>query len=286
MALQNLEKLRDLFINELNSLYPREEIQIFFYLLTEEFIGLKKFETALELRKEISETALKKYKEALIDLKKEVPIQYILGKTFFYGLDFKMNSTVLIPRPETEELVDWIVGSANKKPLKILDIGTGSGCIAIALAKNLSKSEVYAIDISKSALNTARENAELNGVNVNFLEADILKTVNIEEHFDIIVSNPPYVLVSEKALMKKNVLEYEPHKALFVENNDPLLFYERITKFAVRNLKEGGLLFFEINESKGKETQQLLKNNGFRNVELKQDFLGKDRMIKAVLKRI
>ena len=286
MALQNLENLRDLFINELSSLYPREEIQIFFYLLTEEFIGLKKFETALELRKEISETALKKYKEALIDLKKEVPIQYILGKTFFYGLDFKMNSTVLIPRPETEELVDWIVGSANKKPLKILDIGTGSGCIAIALAKNLSKSEVYAIDISKSALNTARENAELNGVNVNFLEADILKTVNIEEHFDIIVSNPPYVLVSEKALMKKNVLEYEPHKALFVENNDPLLFYERITKFAVRNLKEGGLLFFEINESKGKETQQLLKNNGFRNVELKQDFLGKDRMIKAVLKRI
>lgn len=273
-------------MKELSSLYPLEEIQTFFYLLTEEFTGLKKFETALELRKEISETDLKKYRESLKDLKKEVPIQYILGKTFFYGLNFEVNSNVLIPRPETEELVDWIVGSAKKKPLKILDIGTGSGCIAIALAKNLSQSEVYAIDISKSALNTAQENADLNGVKVNFLEADILQALNIEEHFDIIVSNPPYVLVSEKSLMKKNVLEYEPHKALFVENNDPLLFYERITKFAARNLKDGGLLFFEINETKAKETRQLLMNHGFTDIELKADFLGKDRMIKAVLKQI
>lgn len=286
MVHENLKNIRDLFMKELSSLYPLEEIQTFFYLLTEEFTGLKKFETALELRKEISETDLKKYRESLKDLKKEVPIQYILGKTFFYGLNFEVNSNVLIPRPETEELVDWIVGSAKKKPLKILDIGTGSGCIAIALAKNLSQSEVYAIDISKSALNTAQENADLNGVKVNFLEADILQALNIEEHFDIIVSNPPYVLVSEKSLMKKNVLEYEPHKALFVENNDPLLFYERITKFAARNLKDGGLLFFEINETKAKETRQLLMNHGFTNIELKADFLGKDRMIKAVLKQI
>ena len=201
-------------------------------------------------------------------------------------MPFSVNNNVLIPRPETEELVDWIINTINKKDnLKILDIGTGSGCIAISLAKNLPNSKVYGLDVSSEALKVSKENAKLNGVEIDFVEENILSVCNssldVEPTFDLIVSNPPYVRELEKAEIKANVLENEPHLALFVEDDDALLFYKAICQFAVNNLSKNGLLFFEINEYLGDEMKQLFKDFNYNNVDLKQDFFGKDRMIKA-----
>jgi release factor glutamine methyltransferase len=216
-------------------------------------------------------------------LKLEIPIQYILGTTHFYGLEFKVNENVLIPRPETEELVEWIISSAvnmpNFKNVKILDIGTGSGCIAISLAKNIPNAEVFAIDISDKALATAKENADLNKVNVAFTQRNILETKDLEQQFDIIVSNPPYVRNLEKAEIKPNVLANEPHLALFVEDNDALIFYRKIAELATKNLSPEGKLFFEINQYLGKETVELLEKMHFKNSELRKDIYGNDRMI-------
>jgi release factor glutamine methyltransferase len=228
-------------------------------------------------------------------LKKEKPIQYILGETEFYGLPFLVNVNTLIPRPETEELVEWIIKSTNYEiqstKLRILDIGTGSGCIAISLAKNIPNAEVSAIDVSEKALATAKKNAEINKIVVNFINVDILKINDLAElptsnfqlptQFDIIVSNPPYVRNLEKAEIKPNVLEYEPHLALFVEDTDALLFYRKIANLAKENLSENGQLFFEINQYLGKETVELLEDLGFKNIELKKDIYGNDRMIRS-----
>lgn len=198
-----------------------------------------------------------------------------------------MNENTLIPRPETEELVEWIVAESRNSAtgsLKILDIGTGSGCIAISLAKNLPNAEVFALDVSEKALAVAKKNADTNKVKVNFIQADILKIndlVELSTHFDIIVSNPPYVRHLEKAEIKPNVLEYEPHLALFVEDTDALLFYRKIAKLAKENLAEKGKLFFEINQYLGKETLQLLEKFGFNSTELKKDIYGNDRMTRS-----
>lgn len=277
-----LKAIKHKFHDELGAVYPAEEIDSFFNILAETYYGVKRIQLATnpDLTLNDSEDILK----ALAELKNEKPIQYIIGETEFYGLNFKVNDGVLIPRPETEELVEWVLKKAKPNmPINILDMGTGSGCIAISLAKHLPQAKVFAIDISTKALNIAKKNALFNGVDVYFKEADILtlKTLSEQVEFDIIVSNPPYVREKEKQYMKPNVLDNEPHLALFVKDEDPLLFYKAITDFAINNLKENGLLFFEINEFLGNAMIDLLRNKNFENIELKQDIFKKDRMIKA-----
>ncbi|WP_394758076.1 peptide chain release factor N(5)-glutamine methyltransferase, partial [Flavobacterium sp.] len=208
--------------------------------------------------------------------------------TEFFSLPFYVNENTLIPRPETEELVDWILSNnrinESTNQIKILDIGTGSGCIAISLAKNLPNANVHAIDVSEKALATAKKNAERNNVTITFIEKNILETEDLLNTFDIIVSNPPYVRNLEKKEIHKNVLEYEPHLALFVEDNDALLFYRKIAELATKNLSENGQLYFEINQYLGKEMVELLEKYNFKNIELKKDIYGNDRMIRCVLK--
>ena len=289
-----IKQYRSHFIQELTPIYDAGEAESFFYLILEEQQHLKRIDLALNPDLTISDEAVQQWNSILEQLKKEIPIQYILGKTSFYGLDFEVNSTVLIPRPETEELVEWIIESQKPKAkshkLKILDIGTGSGCIAISLAKNISNSQVFAIDVSEKALATAKKNAQINGVNVTFLEKNILEVVTLnaveglEAQFDIIVSNPPYVRELEKQEIKKNVLDNEPHLALFVADDDALIFYRKIAELAQKNLSQDGQLFFEINQYLGKETVDLLEKMNFKNIELRKDIFGNDRMIKADLR--
>jgi len=220
-----------------------------------------------------------------------IPLQYILGESEFYDLIVKVNQSVLIPRPETEELVDWAlitsrIINGETEILKLLDIGTGSGCIAISIKKYIPLADITAIDISEAALNIARQNADLNQVEINFIQDDIFKPTNLElinSKYDLILSNPPYVTEAEKDQMLDNVLNHEPHIALFVPDNDPLVFYRAIADFALNHLKINGFLFFELNEKFGKETINLLKEKGFKEIELRQDMGGKDRMIRAVL---
>jgi release factor glutamine methyltransferase len=211
-----------------------------------------------------------------------------LGHTEFYGLQFKVNPSVLIPRPETEELVEWVLNSnLPQTAINILDIGTGSGCIAISLKKNLPNATIWAIDISAEALKTAKENAKLNDAEVHFIETDVLnqnQTFNLLPlNFNLIISNPPYVTPADKGLMHANVTDFEPHTALFVPQDDPLLFYKSIADLAAKKLIKGGLLFFEINESYGEETAVMLEEKQFKQVELRKDLSGRDRMIKASL---
>jgi release factor glutamine methyltransferase len=280
-----IKQYRTQFIQTLTPIYDENEAESFFYLILEEKQNLKRVDLALQPDLEFSDLEIKVWDVILEELKKEIPIQYLLGTTHFYGLDFNVNENVLIPRPETEELVEWIIESqksgAGSESLKILDIGTGSGCIAISLAKNLPDAHVFAIDISENALATAKKNAIKNDVNVTFLQKNILETLDLEQQFDIIVSNPPYVRNLEKHEIKKNVLDNEPHLALFVDDNDALIFYRKITELAHKNLTPNGQLFFEINQYLGKETQELVQSLGFKNTELRQDIYGNDRMLKA-----
>lgn len=269
------------FAESLSPFYEKDEIESFFYLILENEKHLKRIDLALNPDLEFSEEEVQKWDYYKNELQKQKPIQYLLGKTQFFGLEFFVNQHTLIPRPETEELVDWIVKeNQSEKGLKILDIGTGSGCIAISLAKNL-EAEVFAFDISEEALMMAQKNADHNRTFVHSVEFDILNEVWEGEKFDIIVSNPPYVRELEKEQIKPNVLEYEPHLALFVEDENPLLFYEKIADFAKEHLSDNGKLYFEINQYLGKETSEMLKNKGFKNVILKKDIYGNDRMILA-----
>ncbi|MDR6967066.1 release factor glutamine methyltransferase [Flavobacterium arsenatis] len=275
------------FIEAVQDIYDAMEAESFFHLILEEKHKMKRIDLALNPDFVFSEKEIQEWNLILEELKKEIPIQYILGTTEFFGLKFKVNENVLIPRPETEELVEWIIQDLKIqgfKDLKILDIGTGSGCIAISLAKNISNSKVYAIDVSPEALKIAKENAEMNQVEVVFLEKNILETNDLEMHFDIIVSNPPYVRNLEKQEIKKNVLDNEPHLALFVEDDDALIFYRKIAELATKNLNEDGRLYFEINQYLGEEMIELLHNKGFQDIELRKDIYENDRMTKAVLK--
>jgi release factor glutamine methyltransferase len=282
-----IKEYRTQFIQELSPIYDAGEAESFFYLILEEKHKLKRIDLALNPDLTFSNEEIKLWNSILDSLKKEIPIQYLLGKTSFYGLDFEVNANVLIPRPETEELVDWILTNQrineSTNPLKILDIGTGSGCIAISLAKNISNAQVFAIDVSEKALATAKKNAEINEVNVTFFEKNILETDDLEQQFDIIVSNPPYVRELEKKEIKKNVLDNEPHLALFVEDNDALIFYRKIAELAQKNLLPNGQLFFEINQYLGTEMMELLEKMGFKNIELRKDIYGNDRMIKGTI---
>lgn len=273
---------KSLFQKELSSLYDAMEIESFFFLILEQFRNLKRIDLALQPDLEFSEAEISQWNLVLEQLKQEIPIQYILGKTHFYGLEFQVNPNVLIPRPETEELVDWIIktnSNGKSSTIKILDIGTGSGCIAISLAKNLPNASIFSLDVSKKALEMAQINALQNETKITFIEKNILETTNFEQQFDVIVSNPPYVRNLEKAEIKKNVLENEPHLALFVADDDALLFYRKIAQIAMKNLQSGGQLYFEINQYLGKETVDLLADLGFQNIELRQDIYGNDRMI-------
>ena len=277
-----IKTYKTVFQQELSSRYDAMEIESFFFLILEQSKNLKRIDLALQPDLEFSEAEILQWNSVLEQLKQELPIQYILGKTNFYGLEFLVNPNVLIPRPETEELVDWIIktnSNGNLSTINILDIGTGSGCIAISLAKNISEAQVFALDISEKALATAKENAKKNQVAVAFIQKNILTTTDLEMQFDIIVSNPPYVRNLEKTEIKNNVLANEPHLALFVEDNDALLFYKKIAELATKNLSPQGKLFFEINQYLGKETVELLSDLGFQNIALRQDIYGNDRMI-------
>jgi release factor glutamine methyltransferase len=281
-----IKEYRNQFIQALTSMYGEGEAESFFYLILEEKQQLKRIDLALHPDLVFSEEEIVVWNSILEQLKLEIPIQYLLGKTSFYGLDFEVNENVLIPRPETEELVDWIVSNVLKngrsKSIKILDIGTGSGCIAISLAKNLPNAEVFAIDVSEKALATAKKNAKLNEVEVTFIEQNILETLDLGQEFDIIVSNPPYVRNLEKEEIKKNVLDNEPHLALFVEDNDALIFYRKIAELAQKNLSNSGELYFEINQYLGKEMIELLEKMDFKDVELRKDIYGNNRMMLGI----
>ncbi|HEY9168750.1 MAG TPA: peptide chain release factor N(5)-glutamine methyltransferase [Lutibacter sp.] len=279
-----IQEFKKYFFSELSNLYPDTEIQSFFTILVEFKLHLSRIQLALGHNFELNNDDLDFLKNALLKLKNQIPIQYIVGETTFYGLLFKVDKNVLIPRPETEELVEWIVQNHKKDEfIKILDVGTGSGCIAISLAKNLPNAEVSAIDISAEALNVAKNNANFNKVKVNFINTDMLTLEKLENDFDIIVSNPPYVRELEKAQMQQNVLCNEPHIALFVENENPLLFYDKIAELAKKHLTNNGVLYFEINQYLGLETVELLKSKGFKHIELKKDIYGLDRMVKCFL---
>ena len=282
-----LKQYKSHFFDALKNSQDEQEIESFFFILTEYLHNLKRVDVALNPNFELSEAEVEKWNAILAQLQQEKPIQYITGEAWFYSLKFEVNENTLIPRPETEELVEWILNSSitqHPSPNIILDIGTGTGCIPIALKANLPQANVSAIDVSEKAIEVAKRNAELNKVEVNFIQANILEVEDLSQlpsSYNIIVSNPPYVRNLEKQEIKKNVLDYEPHLALFVEDTDALLFYRKIAQLAIKNLSPNGLLFFEINQYLGKETVELLQNLGFKNIELKKDVYGNDRMVKC-----
>lgn len=277
----NLQKIQ----SELKGLYPETEIRNFGYLIVEKLTGYSRTEIILNKNTLFSNEQSCLFENFIERLKNFEPIQYILEETEFYGLLFRVNNSVLIPRPETEELVDWIArDNKEKTSLRILDIGTGSGCIAISLKHVFPNAKVSAFDISDDALTVAKKNAEINNLPVEFLKIDILNPGEINQYWDIIVSNPPYVPEAEKVEIQPNVLNYEPHLALFVPDHDPLLFYRRIAIFAKDHLNRGGQLYFEMHKNTAKAGARLLSETGFEKVELRKDISGNDRMLKAVLK--
>ena len=271
------------FKTELRNKFSQREIVSLAYITIESFLGFNRSDCILNANQKIDKDKRAQIIKTVSELRTNKPIQYILGITDFYGLRIRVSNSVLIPRPETEELVDWIIeGSSGKS--NILDIGTGSGCIIISLSKYL-KGNFFGIDISKKALKIAEKNNQQNQSNVNFYEMDIIYDDFPENiFFDVIVSNPPYVLNSEKNIMRKNVLKFEPNTALFVEDNEPLLFYKVIARKAKNILNKEGLLYFEINEKYGSQIIDILSSEGFVNIKLKKDINDKDRMIKAMWK--
>lgn len=280
-----ISQLKTQFHEALKDEFPPTEIESFFFILAAHYLELKRIDIALNPDIEISEEQHYKFEKALLRLKDHEPIQHITGLSEFYGLTFLVNRNVLIPRPETEELVEWIISDFkdSEKDLEILDVGTGSGCIPISLARNLKTSGVASFDISPAALELARKNAENNKVEISFKEIDILNHSRLDKKYDIIVSNPPYVRELEKQQMHRNVLDFEPEKALYVKDDDPLVFYRKITELAIEGLKDSGALYFEINQYLGEETKKMLEEFGFE-AELKKDIFGNHRLLKAIKK--
>ena len=281
-----ISDIAQFFRNELSAVYEKEEIEKFIEFCLEDFAGVTKTDLLTRPDKTVSESVLLKFNFAVKDLKRGRPIQYILGKAHFYGMEFNVSSSVLIPRPETEELVKLVIDDAKKRSgsFSILDIGTGSGCIAIALKKNLPACHVYALDISADALRTAKANAGKNECEIHFIEGDILDESSWSKLPSclVIVSNPPYVKMSESDSMHVNVKEHEPHLALFVPDKDALVFYKAIANAGKSKLKPGGTVYAEINEALGIETAIVFQKAGYSDVQLLKDMQGKDRMIKAV----
>jgi release factor glutamine methyltransferase len=265
-------------------LYGDKECDQFIYLIFEHLLNYSKIDIHLKQNEPVTEEIFQKVESITEELINFKPIQYILGKTFFYDLPFYVNEHVLIPRQETEELVHWIIKDQKDQTSVILDIGTGSGCIAVALAKYLRHCSISACDISDKALEVAGKNAQMNHLSVSFFLCDILSGIEDCKKFNAIVSNPPYVCESEKKTISRNVLDFEPHVALFVPDDDPLKYYREISSFALKNLAPGGSLYFEINENFGGKMVDLLRSFDFSNIELRKDINGKTRMIKAELK--
>ena len=277
--MEKVSNILSYFREELSAVADEREITSWYYISIEYLLVYNRSDCIINSNQVLNKSQLSKIKQIVAELKTHKPIQYILGKTEFYGLKIKVNEHTLIPRPETEQLVDWIL---KENFVAALDIGTGSGCIPIALAKH-TDAKVLAIDVSEDALLIAEENAKNNEVEIDFIHQDILQT-NYLQKVDLIVSNPPYVLESEKEKIQENVLDYEPELALFVEDKNPLIFYKKIASLAINFLNENGKLFFEINAKFGKETIEMLADIGFVNIELKKDMNDKDRMIKAIKK--
>ena len=270
---------------ELLSIYDQREAENIAILMIENITGFKKLDRVINKATQLTssqEVILHQYTALLLQ---HQPVQYVLHEAWFYGMKLYVDEHVLIPRPETEELVEWMLKDAetNKQPINILDIGTGSGCIPIALKKNMPAAEVWAVDINNEALLVAQRNADTQQTSITFQQADILNKPypSVLPTFDVIVSNPPYIPLSDKTAMHPNVLQHEPHLALFVANEDPLLFYNAIVDFAQSHLNPGGSLYFEIHEAMGEEVKQQLTQKGFINVQVKKDMQGKDRMVKA-----
>ena len=274
MTLQDF-KLK--MISELSSIYEMDELNSVFNLLSEDYLKIPRSKILLADEIDLNESNQTLFLNALRRLKTNEPIQYVLGKTTFMDLEFKVNNSVLIPRPETEELVRLML-KEDLDGKEVLDIGTGSGCIAISLTKNLHNAKVSALDVSKDALEVALENAELNNVNIEFIHADIFEYQS-DKKYDVIVSNPPYVLESEKMLMKQNVLNYEPEIALFVDDNNALKYYESVIKFSLNNLNSQGQIFFETNENYKDELNKLAQNYEYNIIEFKLDINDKNRFL-------
>ena len=285
-CMKTVKDVFEQFKKDLTDVYSPQEAEAIILLILSDLLNTSKAKLKAFSETEIGFQQAEELQDILRELKTGKPVQYILGHTEFYGLPFKVSPSVLIPRPETEELVQWIIETVKHSKtfvVNILDIGTGSGCIPIILNHNLLNTNVFGVDISTDALAIAKENATLNQANVSFIEADILNfsgDISLPK-FDIVVSNPPYVTLEDKTQMHTNVTGFEPHTALFVPENDPLVFYKAIADFAKKHLNDGGLLFFEINESFGRETMELLRDKSFKNIELRQDMSGRDRMIRA-----
>ena len=268
-------------IQTLTPLHGVAEARAIVYALLEDVFGLSKTDVLLGRFEGLSATEKARFKECAARLSQGEPLQYVVGTAPFGNLTFEVTPSTLIPRPETLELVEWVAADEQVRPaLRLLDIGTGSGCIAISLASLRPQAMVSAWDISAEALAVARRNAERNGVAVDFKQVDVLHVTEAET-YDCIVSNPPYICEAEKAEMTDSVLLHEPHTALFVPNTDPLRFYRAIAQLALSNLSPGGTLYFEINRAYGAETCNLLRDLGFCDVELRKDFYGNDRMVKA-----
>ena len=281
----NLKELKEHFITELSAYYEDEnELLSHFWIISEELYSISRLDFALNNSVEVDNSS--KLLDAIKRLKKNEPIQHITEKAYFFGNEFIVSESVLIPRPETEELVQWIINDNKETNLNVLDIATGSSCIAVCLDKELTEAKVSAIDISESALKVAKKNISIHKSNVNLFKADALDLQNNDDFsnkkWDVIVSNPPYVKENEKNEIKANVLDFEPHLALFVSDNDPLKFYREIMKYALTNLNNNGLLYFEINQYLLKETSELAISLGFKIEEARKDFRGNDRMIKLI----
>lgn len=276
---QTIQYIKD----SLSGIYLADELEVITYQLMSEVTGLTRTAILINKNTKISETHAQLIKRFVNELKNFKPLQYVVGKTEFFGLPFKVNEYTLIPRPETEELVEWIIDDYNAKvfPVTILDIGTGSGCIPVSLRKHLALARVDGCDISPDALKVAAENAQINQLDVNFFEIDILSSPVMEQKWDVIVSNPPYIPMSDMSEMYANVLQYEPHVALFVADENPLIFYRAIAIFALKHLQHEGSLYFEIHYKYGAEVLEMLRNSGFVNVQLRKDLSGNDRMVKA-----
>lgn len=272
---------------ELAGIYAREEIESLTFLIFEKLKGYSRTQFLLAKDEELCPEELSEIEKIVARLKNHEPIQYILGTTEFYGLPFFTVPEVLIPRPETEELVQWIIQENKLAAPTILDVGTGSGCIAVSLRKNIPDSIVLACDISEICVETARRNSALNICDISVFQYDILNQIPEIDfpELDIIVSNPPYIRETEKTLMEKNVLDHEPELALFVPDENPLIFYEQIADFSRIHLKNQGHLYFEINEAFGPECYEMLQEKGFSGIVLKKDIHGKDRMIGCRFKR-
>lgn len=286
IADNTLKAVYDYSIRQLSDLYEENEIRSMMKIAMAHFFNFDSKYLAMNPNLRFTESELLKFVFLSKELKQGRPLQYILGHTEFYGLNFLVNEDVLIPRQETEELVDWMISDLKSEgDLNVLDIGTGSACIAISLKKNLAQAGLHAVDISEPALETAKKNAEINGVELTFTQDDILRfdAGKYLDSYDCIVSNPPYVLLSEKERMHRNVVEHEPHLALFVVDEEALVYYKAIAGFAKAHLKKGGKLYFEINEQYAHELNHLLVALGFNDVHIRKDLNGKDRMVRATL---